>query len=64
MSWVYKFMIISMAAAVAAGFVFLWHKWNTERTVMWLVLSIIITVIVALSIVFAAASLVIMLLGL
>lgn len=64
MSWVYKFMIISMAAAVAAGFVFLWYKWNTERTVLWLVLSIIITVIVALSIVFAAASLVIMLLGL
>ena len=57
-------MIISMAAAVAAGFVFLWHKWNTERTVLWLVLSIIVTVIVALSIVFAAASLVIMLLGL
>lgn len=64
MSRVYIFLVISMAVALAAGFVFLWHKWNAERTVLWLVFSITVTVIMALCIVFAAASLVIMLLGL
>ena len=60
----YKFLIIAMAVATAAGFVFLWHKWSTERTALWLVFSIIISVVVALGIVFAAASLSIMSLGL
>ena len=60
----YKFLIIAMAAAVAAGFIFLWHKWSSERTLPWLILSIIITAVVALCIIFAIVSIIIMTLGL
>ena len=60
----YKFLIIAMAAAVAAGFIFLWHKWNSERTLPWLILSIVITAVMALCIIFAIVSIIIMTLGL
>lgn len=54
----YKFLIIAMAVAVAAGFVFIWHEWNVRRTLPWLICSILITVIVVMCIIFAAVSLV------
>lgn len=57
---VYKFLIIAMAIAVAAGFVFIWHEWNIRRTLPWLICSILITAVVVMCIIFAAVSIIFM----
>lgn len=64
MKFIEYFFAVALAAVVAAGFVFLWHRWNRTRTPLALVLAIIVTVLVAIIAAFSIATLVIYLLSL
>lgn len=61
---IHYFFVISAALAVAAGFVFFWHRWSRTRTPLSLIIAIAITVAVAVILAFSTASLIITLLDL
>lgn len=52
------FLMISMTLTAAAGFVFLWHRWNVVRTPISLILAIAVSVPVAIASAFAIATLI------
>lgn len=58
------FFAVALCLVVAAGFVFLWHRWNTTKSPLALVLAIAATVLVAVIIAFSLATLIIYLLSL
>ncbi len=53
-----KYLTIPIILFLAAAFVFCWRMWAIRHTLHWLILSIIVTLAVALCMIFAAASLV------
>lgn len=56
MKFIEYFFLISLAVVVAAGFVFLWHRWNRTRTPLSFALAIAVTVLVAVIIAFSIAT--------
>jgi len=58
------FFVITLAVAIACGFIFTWHTWSRTRSRIALVLAIVITVLVAVITAFSLATLVIHLLSL
>ena len=61
---IHYFFVISAALAVAAGFVFFWHRWSRTRNTLSLIFAIVLTVLVAVITAFSAATLIISLLDL
>lgn len=49
---------LALTVFTAAGFIFLWHRWNVTRSTLVLVLAIAVTVIMAVSVAFSLATLI------
>lgn len=58
------FFIISLAVAIACGFIFSWHAWNRSRSKLSLIVAVSVTAILAVVTAFCLATLVITLMSL
>ena len=54
----------ALTVFTAAGFIFLWHKWNVTRSTLVLVLAIAVTALMAVSIAFSLATLILYIISL
>ncbi len=58
MGFIENLFAIALTVFTACGFIFLWHKWNTTRSTLVLILAIAVTALMAVSIAFSLATLI------
>ncbi|MBR6676218.1 MAG: hypothetical protein IKL24_02675 [Clostridia bacterium] len=58
------FFIVSLAVAIACGFIFSWHAWNRSRSKLSFIVAVSVTVLLAVITAFTLATLAIYILSL